>query len=189
MGEVFCGNVFGHCCLCALLPLLNRPAGEEHRRGRIIGESSIEPQWDSLNLDDFQAIQTSAAYESTKRLTDILALASSLPGDAGLTWTRTTGHNESDAEQSWHNTARHLPGPPGRCLFDYLPAQCVPVHRATAWCLPGTLAGLALASRYYVQGCRCAGVDSPPGAERARCKPRRARRVGFKYDGGPVSLV
>ncbi|KAK0742418.1 hypothetical protein B0T21DRAFT_391143 [Apiosordaria backusii] len=80
MGEVFCANVFGHYLFAQkLVPLLSRPKSSPLPPGRIIWESSIDADWDTFSLDDFQALKTDAAYESTKRLTDILALTSSLP--------------------------------------------------------------------------------------------------------------
>ncbi|KAK3905195.1 3-keto steroid reductase [Staphylotrichum tortipilum] len=80
LGELFCANVFGHYVFAQrLIPLLSRPAGSQLPPGRIIWESSIEPGWESLSLDDFEAIKTDAAYESTKRLTDLMALTSTLP--------------------------------------------------------------------------------------------------------------
>ncbi|KAK4190854.1 3-keto-steroid reductase [Podospora australis] len=83
LGQVFCANVFGHYLFAhKLLPLLSRPSSSSSEippPGRIIWETSIEPDWPCLSLDDFQAIKTNAAYESTKRLTDVLALTSSLP--------------------------------------------------------------------------------------------------------------
>ncbi|KAK0709686.1 hypothetical protein B0T26DRAFT_722552 [Lasiosphaeria miniovina] len=79
VGEVFCANVFGHYLFVhAVTPLLWRDS-DPLPPGRIIWESSIEPVWDSLSLDDFQGIKTDAAYESSKRVTDLLALTSSLP--------------------------------------------------------------------------------------------------------------
>jgi 3-keto steroid reductase len=80
MGEVFCANVFGHYIFAQrLVPLLTRPASSTLPPSRIIWESSVEPDWESFSPDDFEATQTSAAYESTKRLTDLLALTSTLP--------------------------------------------------------------------------------------------------------------
>lgn len=80
LGEVFCGNVFGHYVFArALLPLLNRAAGDPAPRGRIVWESSIEPRGSDLDMDDFQALRVSAAYESSKRLTDVLAITANLP--------------------------------------------------------------------------------------------------------------
>ncbi|KAL1850218.1 hypothetical protein VTK73DRAFT_9701 [Phialemonium thermophilum] len=80
LGEVFCANVFGHYILGhELLPLLCRPKDSPVPPGRIVWESSIEPRRDDFSLSDFQGIKTRMAYESSKRLTDILALTSDLP--------------------------------------------------------------------------------------------------------------
>ncbi|EAA29563.1 hypothetical protein GE21DRAFT_9345 [Neurospora crassa] len=81
MGQVFCANVFGHYLLAhKLVPLLSRSEFDSTiPPGRIIWESSIEPGWKNLSLSDFQAIKTNAAYESTKRLTDVLSLTATLP--------------------------------------------------------------------------------------------------------------
>ncbi|AEO64144.1 4c9865f5-7378-4a4e-9c8a-0dd8f17ee34a [Thermothielavioides terrestris] len=80
IGEVFCANVFGHYMLAQrLVPLLTRPASSTLPPGRIIWESSVEAALHSFSPDDFEATKTNAAYESTKRLTDVLALTSTLP--------------------------------------------------------------------------------------------------------------
>ncbi|KAK3343040.1 hypothetical protein B0H65DRAFT_576834 [Neurospora tetraspora] len=81
MGQVFCANVFGHYLFAhKLVPLLSRSESDSSiPPGRIIWESSIEPGWKNLELSDFQAIKTNAAYESTKRLTDVLSLTATLP--------------------------------------------------------------------------------------------------------------
>ncbi|KAK1776263.1 hypothetical protein QBC45DRAFT_419964 [Copromyces sp. CBS 386.78] len=82
MGQVFCANVFGHYLFAhKLVPLLSRSESDPETipPGRIIWESSIEPGWKNLELSDFQAIKTNAAYESTKRLTDVLCLTATLP--------------------------------------------------------------------------------------------------------------
>lgn len=88
LGQVFCANIFGHYVFAhALLPLL-RGTGEGKSPkssaigpgpARIIWESSVEAEgWHNLSLDDFQAVRTIAAYESSKRLTDVLALTAGL---------------------------------------------------------------------------------------------------------------
>ncbi|KAL2755644.1 hypothetical protein ACRALDRAFT_2027349 [Sodiomyces alcalophilus JCM 7366] len=78
LGEIFCANVFGHYILAhELLPLLSRES-EKETPGRIIWTSSIEADAISLNLDDFQGIQSKVPYENSKRITDILALTSHL---------------------------------------------------------------------------------------------------------------
>jgi len=81
VGEVFCANVFGHYLFAhALLPLLTRSASASHLPpARIIWESSVEGEWNSFSLDDIQGIKTNYAYESSKRLTDILCLTAYLP--------------------------------------------------------------------------------------------------------------
>ena len=92
LGQIFCANVFGHYVFAhALMPLLRGTSETSSSRkalgrsalgpgpARIIWESSIEASvWEFLSLDDFQAIHTKAAYESSKRLTDVLALTASL---------------------------------------------------------------------------------------------------------------
>ncbi|KAK1249277.1 hypothetical protein MKX07_002793 [Trichoderma sp. CBMAI-0711] len=81
LGEVFCACVFGHYVLAhQLLPLLSRRATDPpSSRGRIVWSSSIEAVADVYNPDDMQCFLKPAAYESAKRLTDIIALTYSLP--------------------------------------------------------------------------------------------------------------
>lgn len=79
LGEIFCANVFGHYMLSHYLaPLLARSDA-----GRIIWVSSLEAYAHSLQDDsrfcDLQGIQNPLSYESSKRLTDVLALTSRLP--------------------------------------------------------------------------------------------------------------
>ncbi|KAL2016845.1 hypothetical protein VTK56DRAFT_2920 [Thermocarpiscus australiensis] len=105
MGEVFCANVFGHYLFAhRLVPLLSRPPSSTLPPGRIIWESSVEPDGPSFSLDDFQAVKTTAAYESTKRLTDLLALTSTLPAskpyvDRYLGITSTSSSSTSSSTQ------------------------------------------------------------------------------------------
>ncbi|MCJ1302845.1 3-keto-steroid reductase [Hypocenomyce scalaris] len=80
LAKVFCSNVFGHYLLCHnLVPLLSRPRHTSPNRGRIIWISSLEAYASSFSLTDLQGLHSPAAYESSKRLTDILALTASLP--------------------------------------------------------------------------------------------------------------
>lgn len=79
LGEVFTACLFGHYILAhELLPLLSRSNPNEER-GRIIWTSSIEALGPSFNLNDPQSFQNEAPYESTKRLTDLLLLTTTLP--------------------------------------------------------------------------------------------------------------
>ena len=76
LGEIFCANVFGHYILTHnLVPLLSRAT----LNARIICLSSIEAQANAFSVSDIQALSMDRAYHSSKRLTDLLALTSTLP--------------------------------------------------------------------------------------------------------------
>ncbi|KAF2153944.1 hypothetical protein K461DRAFT_292637 [Myriangium duriaei CBS 260.36] len=69
LGEVFAANVFGHYLLCHWL-------GDVLRGGRVVWTSSVEVFTHSFEVGDVQGLGTDAAYDSSKRLTEILALTS-----------------------------------------------------------------------------------------------------------------
>ena len=76
LGQVFTSNVFGHYLLShQLIPLLSSSPDQ----GRIVFLSSNEPTPAHFNSTDLQGLASPTAYESSKRLTDILVLSSSLP--------------------------------------------------------------------------------------------------------------
>ena len=76
LGKVFTSNVLGHYMLShQLLPLLSASPSQ----GRIILISSIEPLASHFNPEDIQGLTFAKAYESSKRLTDIIGLTSTLP--------------------------------------------------------------------------------------------------------------
>ena len=76
LGQVFASNVFGHYLLShQLIPLLSASPDQ----GRIIFISSIEALASHFSPADFQALTSNKAYESSKRLTDIMVLTSTLP--------------------------------------------------------------------------------------------------------------
>ncbi|KAH8812005.1 3-ketosteroid reductase [Xylogone sp. PMI_703] len=82
LGEVFCSNIFGHYILShELMPLLSRRAEPSRKTGgRIIWISSVEAaEWDHIDIDDIQCLNRPKAYESSKRLSDVLALTAELP--------------------------------------------------------------------------------------------------------------
>jgi 3-keto steroid reductase len=81
LGEVFTACVFGHYLLIhRLLPLLSRPSSSRLTPARIIWSSSIEAVSDVFTLNDIQSLKPNTTpYESSKRLTDLLALTATLP--------------------------------------------------------------------------------------------------------------
>lgn len=85
LGSVFCGNVFGHYVLAhELMPLLNSAC--QAQAARIIWVSSLESYASALHVTtDFQGIDNKLSYESSKRLTDVLALTSHLPSTSPWT--------------------------------------------------------------------------------------------------------
>ncbi|KAG0648913.1 3-keto-steroid reductase [Hyphodiscus hymeniophilus] len=81
LGEVFCSNVFGHYILShELMPLLCRPSSATSQvGGKIMWISSIEALSDMFSVEDIQGLKSLTPYESTKRLSDLLALTATLP--------------------------------------------------------------------------------------------------------------
>ncbi|KAL8750514.1 MAG: hypothetical protein Q9184_006399 [Pyrenodesmia sp. 2 TL-2023] len=76
LGTVFCSNVFGHYMFVhGVTPLLSNSVGTP---GRIVWISSLEAYPSVFSTADIQGLSSPSAYESSKRLTDILALSSSL---------------------------------------------------------------------------------------------------------------
>ncbi|KAI9838256.1 MAG: hypothetical protein M1819_005523 [Sarea resinae] len=86
LGEVFCSNVFGHYVLSHhLTPLLSESSNSGQKCGRIIWLSSLEAYADCFSVADIQGLKSPKAYEASKRLTDVLALTSSLPSTSAWT--------------------------------------------------------------------------------------------------------
>lgn len=87
LGEIFCANVFGHYILAHDLSVLLRRRnssanGSARHTGRIIWTSSLEAYSHAFSIEDFQGLTTPLAYESSKRLTDLLVLTADLPAAA-----------------------------------------------------------------------------------------------------------
>ncbi|KAI1821326.1 hypothetical protein F4861DRAFT_519518 [Xylaria intraflava] len=79
LGEVFCANLFGHYVLAhELLPLLSR-ANANETPARVVWTSTVDACHEHLDFDDFQAQRFMAPYESSKRITDLIALTAELP--------------------------------------------------------------------------------------------------------------
>lgn len=99
LSAVFCANVFGHYMLAHnIMPLLRRSSNKRNGAGRVIWISSIEATSSFFDVDDIQALKSEAAYESSKALTDILALTSDLPSTAP--WVKSFLAVESETESS-----------------------------------------------------------------------------------------
>lgn len=80
LGEVFCANLFGHYLLGHwVAPSLRRVGETEGRQARVIWVSTLEAYARTFDINDLQGLTSSLPYESSKRLTDILALSSELP--------------------------------------------------------------------------------------------------------------
>ncbi|KAH7135973.1 3-keto-steroid reductase [Dendryphion nanum] len=98
LGDVFCANLFGHYCFGHYLaPLLANHARSEHTRGRLIWVSSLEAYDYAFDLNDFQGLSSTQPYESSKRLTDLLAISSTFPSTAPLV-DQYLGHTEDTAQ-------------------------------------------------------------------------------------------
>ncbi|PPJ61362.1 hypothetical protein CBER1_09454 [Cercospora berteroae] len=73
LGEVFTANVFGHYLLTHWIsPLLDRSS-------RVVWISSTGAVHDAFRVEDVQGLKSLVAYESSKRLTEFLALTAELP--------------------------------------------------------------------------------------------------------------
>ncbi|KAF2866916.1 3-keto-steroid reductase [Massariosphaeria phaeospora] len=85
LGEVFCANFFGHYLLGHYLaPLLANRDGAERSKGRIIWVSSLEAYTRTLDMGDIQGIKSQEPYESSKRMTDLMAITSALSSAAPI---------------------------------------------------------------------------------------------------------
>ncbi|KAH9864145.1 hypothetical protein J1614_010079 [Plenodomus biglobosus] len=85
LGEVFCANFFGHYLLGHYLaPLLAKHPRSENTRGRLIWVSSLEAYDHMFDINDIQGLASEVPYESSKRLTDVMAITSTLPSTADM---------------------------------------------------------------------------------------------------------
>ncbi|KAL9075211.1 MAG: hypothetical protein Q9157_004115 [Trypethelium eluteriae] len=119
LGEVFTANVFGHYLLAHYtMPLLSTTAANGIG-GKIIWISSIEAHARALNLDDFQALDSHEAYESSKRVTDILALTYGMPATRPWVSQFTSTVNDSSEPKNTSPPKMYVthPGVCGTAIF------------------------------------------------------------------------
>ncbi|KAL6708952.1 3-keto-steroid reductase [Coniothyrium glycines] len=117
LGEVFCANVFGHYMLGHYLaPLLAKHPRSERTRGRMIWVSSLEAYQHVLDPADIQAIASNMPYESTKRLTDVLAISSTFP-DTSPSVDSYLGHTQDSDKTSRPRLYTSHPGVCGTSII------------------------------------------------------------------------
>ncbi|KAL8667029.1 MAG: hypothetical protein Q9202_000951 [Teloschistes flavicans] len=123
LGDVFCSNIFGHYMLVhGVVPLLSNSSTTP---GRIVWISSLEAYESTFSSSDIQGLQSPSAYESSKRLTDILALSSTLPA------TRPSVHAFLPTP-SGHRPPKQYVTHPGICATNILPLHWLLVYVMTA---------------------------------------------------------
>ncbi|KAL9001295.1 MAG: hypothetical protein Q9169_000186 [Polycauliona sp. 2 TL-2023] len=123
LGQVFCSNVFGHYMLVhGIATLLSNSSATP---GRVIWISSLEAYGSTFSIDDLQGLACPSPYESSKRLTDILALTSRLP--ITQRWT-----DDFLPPPSHHRRPKQYVAQPGICATSIFPLQWILVYLMTA---------------------------------------------------------
>lgn len=113
LAEVFCANTFGHYVLAhELMPLLTRTDPSEPA-ARVVFTSSIDAEERHLDLDDFQGFKSTAAYESSKRVTDIMCLTSELPSVQAVSSSYFSSGTASSSSQKYTKKPRLYLSHPG----------------------------------------------------------------------------
>lgn len=134
LGMVFCANVFGHYMLAHnVMPLLKRSGANGTGAGRVIWVSSLEATVNFFDINDIQGLRTTSAYESSKALTDILALTSNLPSTAP--WVNSfysVDNDKNDTTTTTPNTYLSHPGICGTTILP-LPLPCFYAMIAIFW--------------------------------------------------------
>lgn len=123
LGNVFCANVFGHYMLAHnVVPLLKK-ANSPNGPGRIVWVSSIEGTINFFNIDDIQGLQATNPYESSKGLTDILALTSDQPYTAPWAVDSFLSNDETEEKDQFaeENTPTMYVSHPGICATSIIP--------------------------------------------------------------------
>lgn len=117
LGEVFCANTFGHYMLVHwVMPLLRASPSESP--GKIIWTSSIECVEHHYNPEDHQGLKSDAAYEHTKRLTDMMALTAvdqSVTANSVKQYTTPSASMPSEQRRPQRSEPNFLLAHPGIC--------------------------------------------------------------------------
>lgn len=183
LGSVFCANVFGHYMLAHnVVPLLKRASGSVNGPGRVVWVSSIEATIKYFNVNDIQGLRTRAPYESSKALTDILALTSDLPGVAP--WA-VDSFMRSDTEPSKMNrkTLSNTPtihvSHPGICA-----TSIVPLLLPLAWAMVAAFYGARLLGSPWHTLSTYLGACSPVFLALSRQSELEAAEMPYRQAGG-----
>ncbi|KAL4960500.1 3-keto-steroid reductase [Aspergillus stella-maris] len=132
MGTVFCANVFGHYMLAHnVMPLLHKAGssdgdGDEYASGRVIWVSSIEATVKAFDVDDIQGLRTEAPYESSKALTDVLALTSDLPSTAP--WVKSFTSTSTSETNPTTTAPKTYLSHPGICSSSIVPLPTILIY-------------------------------------------------------------
>lgn len=120
---VFAANVFGHYFLMhEVADLLAEGSG------RIIWTSSLEAYPWALSIEDLQGVRASHSYESSKRLTDVLALTSGLECTSPFTTSsfyRKRTYNGAELEKPNGRVPKMYVCHPGVCGTNIIPLNFI----------------------------------------------------------------
>ncbi|KAJ5606095.1 hypothetical protein N7510_008876 [Penicillium lagena] len=126
LGAVFCANVFGHYMLAHnVVPLLKRASNGP---SRVVWLSSIEAASKAFHAEDIQGLRSATPYESSKALTDILALTSNLPSTAPWAVDSFLQSDSSDPDATPNMYVSH----PGICATAIVPLALPLVYAMVA---------------------------------------------------------
>ncbi|KAJ5380328.1 uncharacterized protein N7496_002756 [Penicillium cataractarum] len=123
LGNVFCSNVFGHYMLAHNVAPLLKKANSPNGPGRVVWVSSIEGTINFFNIDDIQGLKSKNPYESSKALTDILALTSDQPYTAPWAVDSFLSNDQTDEKDqvTEENTPTMYVSHPGICATSIVP--------------------------------------------------------------------
>lgn len=137
LGAVFCANVFGHYMLAHNVTPLLKKAQSPNGPGRVVWVSSIEGTIKYFDVNDIQGLQSKTPYESSKALTDILALTSNLPSTAPWavdSFFRSNNEAEVKDQSATETTPTMYLSHPGICATSIVPLALPLVWAMLAAC-------------------------------------------------------